>query len=154
MKANAEHIARLKTLVGSVIDDEELFLFEISVKPYSHQLRIEIFVDSKDGVTVDRLSSLSRKLTDAIDTGAIINEDYRIDVSSPGIDRPLVYDWQYRRNIGRVLEIDFADGIEPRHFRGKLESVNGDGIVITTKKESINLTFEQIIKAIVQLDLN
>src|SRR5664279_4244237 len=75
---------------------------------------IEVFVDSETGVTTELCSSISRAITAAADEEHIVQDGYRLEVSSPGIDRPLRFPWQYAKHVGRkiALSVHSDQGIE------------------------------------------
>lgn len=71
---------------------------------------LEIIVDSESGINLDELAELSRWTSALLDEAEDeIPGRYRLDVSSAGLDRPLEYLWQYRKNISRLLKITFED---------------------------------------------
>lgn len=76
--------------------------------------RISIYVDSMKGVTLDECIAVSRFLEHRLDRNV---EDYELEVSSPGLDRPLKLPMQYEKNTGRQLEVVKRDGIK---IAGKL----------------------------------
>ena len=79
---------------------------------------LEIYIDKEAGVTVDDCKNVSRAVGDMIEEDGLIVSRYRLDVSSPGIDRPLKFIQQFKRNIGRSFELklleDESSSIAPR----------------------------------------
>jgi ribosome maturation factor RimP len=88
-----------------------LFLVEVVIKPGN---KIGVFIDSIKGVTVDDCVAVSRYIESRLNRD---EEDYELEVSSPGLDRPLKWPIQYEKNIGRYLEILLNTGIK---IRGQL----------------------------------
>jgi ribosome maturation factor RimP len=72
--------------------------------------KIEVFVDGDTGVTINQCAELSRFLEGLLDGTAWVSDHYTLDVSSPGMDNPLRVPRQYRRRIGRTLDIIRTDG--------------------------------------------
>ncbi|MGA9121420.1 MAG: hypothetical protein WB699_18780 [Bacteroidota bacterium] len=103
---------------------------------------IELFVDNADGVSLDLCRQISRSLKQEIEEKSLIAGSYRLDVSSPGIDRPLKFSWQYKKHIGRNLEITYQGDDGKRNVAGKLLSVDDKGIMVQTGKESTVLRLE------------
>lgn len=84
----------------------DCFTVEIEFKPNQQLL---IFVDSDSGMTFEKCRQLSRYLEQHIDANGWLGEKYVLEVSSPGIGRPLKFLRQYQRNLGRTLEITLTD---------------------------------------------
>ena len=70
---------------------------------------IEIIADADEGMSLEKCRSLSRTIENAIDEVQILGDDYTLEVSSPGVDRPLKFPRQYTKHIGRTLEIALTD---------------------------------------------
>ncbi len=113
---------KVKTLIGS---DPDLFLVEIRIKPTNN---VKVFIDGDQGVSIDRLVQLNRKLYKELEEGAVFpNGDFSLEVSSPGLDEPLKMHRQYRKNIGRFAEVTDKEGMKKE---GKLVEVNDSGILL------------------------
>jgi ribosome maturation factor RimP len=79
----------------------------------------------------------------------LIPGSYRLDVSSPGIDRPLRFPWQYRKHLGRSLRVVAASGAEQRELVGTLTGVGDEGIVLDLGGETgaVSIRFPEIGEA-------
>jgi ribosome maturation factor RimP len=102
----------------------DLFLVEVAVKPAG---RILVTIDSMKGVTLDECMMVSRFIESRLDRDA---EDFELEVSSPGLDRPLKLPVQFRKNIGRMLDVVKYDGVK---ITGKLRSFQAGSIVLETE---------------------
>ena len=108
-------------------DFQDCFLVEIK----AHQnKKIEVFVDSDSSLTLDKCRRLSRFLEKHIDEQGWLGEKYTLEVSSPGIGRPLQFLRQYTKNIGRKVDIELLDG-ETR--TGQLISADETSVTIEEK---------------------
>ncbi len=93
---------------------------------------IKVFLDGDNGVTIDKCVQLNRSLYKFIEeNGLFPNNDFSLEVSSPGVDEPLKLIRQYKKNIGRTVEVTMLNETKKQ---GKLLSVTGDEIVIEEKK--------------------
>jgi ribosome maturation factor RimP len=101
-----------------------LFLVEVLVRPGN---RILVLVDSMKGITLDECRTVSRFLESKFDRDV---EDYELEVSSPGLDRPLKLPIQYEKNTGRMLDVLKTDGIK---ITGKLLNITGDFIQLESE---------------------
>jgi len=150
-------INELTGLTEQYIDNEEIFLVDVSVKGKPGNMKVQIFIDGDGLLGIDECSKISRKLSDELEEKALIDGKYVIEVSSPGVDRPLKLLRQYPKHVARELEV-FTK--ENKKFQGVLLSVNDDKIELSVKsskrKKELNsasliLDFDEIEKATVVL---
>lgn len=146
----------LISLVEKNLPSTEHFLVDIILKGSEQQRKVIILLDGDNGINIDACAKVSRAL------GAELEEDdpfpgkYTLEVSSTGLDHPLVLQRQYLSRIGKLLVLTLADGSE---FKGKLLRVDDKEIVIEKiikikKKQTTEETvvpFKDIKKAMVQV---
>lgn len=106
------------------LEQRGLFLVEASVRPGN---KIVVYIDSLKGVTLDECIAVSRYLENRLDRSV---EDFELEVSSPGLDKPLKLPVQFEKNTGRILDIVKANGIK---VTGRLIAVNNGVIQIETE---------------------
>ncbi len=113
---------------------------------------VEVFIDSEAGITSDVCSAVSREVGQAIDAAREVDGSYRLDVSSPGISRPLRFPWQYRKHIGRRVQVKLQPGQDPAEQTGKLTAVDDSGIVIQSeaKREEVRIPFSALLETSVK----
>lgn len=104
---------------------QDLFIVEIKFNPANKKL--EIFLDSDSNLTVGQTARINRYLQNHIDENNWLGEKYILDVSSPGVGKPLLLKRQYVKNIGRNIKVSF---VEQGSDEGILKSVDDNGIVI------------------------
>jgi ribosome maturation factor RimP len=104
------------------------FLVEVRIKPTNN---IKVFIDGDEGVPLSALVQYNRKLYKELEeSGLYPDGNFSLEVSSPGLDEPLKLHRQYKKNIGRYVELTLQDA---SHKEGKLLEANEDGIVIETE---------------------
>ena len=108
-------------------DLSDCFTVEVVLKPGN---RLEIAFDSDSGVTFEKCRIVSRFLESHLDTEGWLGEKYILDVTSPGITRPLAFSRQYPRNVGRSVEVTISDGSV---HKGILIAANADNITVEEK---------------------
>src|SRR5262245_3067329 len=110
---------KIEAVVNDLIGDEpDLFLVEVKIKPTNN---VKVFIDGDNGVSIDKLVQYNRRLYRLLDeSGWFPNGDFSLEVSSPGLDEPLKLHRQYRKNIGRFVDIT---DIEGSRKEGKLLAV-------------------------------
>jgi ribosome maturation factor RimP len=131
------------------------FLIDVKVSAKQGPKKVLIIVDGDNGITIDECGELSRMVSKTLDDNTMINDNYLLEVSSPGLEQPITLRRQYLRHIGRSLKIKTGE----EQVEGKLISVNEAAIVLavqsgsgkkieTTNKEILLTTIE---KAFVQV---
>jgi len=136
------------------------FIIELKSLPGN---RIEVFIDSDEGVNFSTCQQISRYLEHHIDEKGWLGEKYILEVSSPGVGRPLKLQRQYPKHIGRKLEVKQQEG---ETVTGTLTAVSDEGITLEEKtrvkegkkKKTVILkhevTFDNIKKAIVKISFS
>ena len=130
------------------------FLVEIRVKPTNN---FKIFIDADEGINLSGLIEYNRKLYRQIEeSGMFPDGNFSLEVSSPGLDEPLKLKRQYKKNVGRFVEVTLLDGTKKE---GKLIEATEDGILIEweegkgkkkeTKQETI--LFDQVKTTKIQI---
>ena len=116
---------RVRALAEEAAADTDLFVVDVEVRGYQGSRVVSVYADAEGGAGADDLARLSRSLGFALDTEDLVKGRYRLDVSSPGADRPLSDRRQYRQHVGRTLAVTTADGAT---VEGELVSVSDDAI--------------------------
>ena len=138
-----ETIKVVESLVQALLaNDTGYFLVEVRIKPTNN---FKIFIDGDQGITIEKCVQINRGLYKKLEElGLFPTGDFSLEVSSPGLDEPLKLLRQYKKNIGRQVELILQDGSKKE---GRLMEVSEDGIIIeetkgkNKKKEVINHTF-------------
>lgn len=111
---------------------------------------LRIYIDSPSGLTVDHCVTVTRQLSRVLDVEEPAASHYRLEVSSPGLDRPLFTKAHYERFVGHELKVKVHAPIQgQRRFVGTLAEVNDEGIVLSVAPpaESVAIAFTAIEKA-------
>ena len=123
-------------------DDPQYFLVEVKVHPTNN---IKVFLDGDEGISIERCVAYNRQLYKMVEAAGLYPEgDFSLELSSPGLDEPLKLFRQYKKNIGRLVEVTLKDGVRTD---GKLKEVTETGIAIeesrgkNKKKEIIQHSF-------------
>lgn len=135
---------RLASLVVAL--GYEFVGFELSRQGRSSLLRI--YIDSPKGILVDDCSRVSRQISAMLDVEDPIKDRYTLEVSSPGLDRPLFDIGHFEKCVGETVKVRLNVPIgDRRNFVGKLLKVEGDNIHILLDEEEIVVPFSDIEKA-------
>ena len=144
-----------------LLDTEKYFVVDILVSPSKINQKITILIDTDEGISIDDCAIISRKLGNLLEENEAIENAYRLEVSSPGVDYPLSTERQFRKNIGRKLKVTFKDGRTEQI--GTIQTVGEDAIVLISDKKSKNkaevvepepIKIADISKAQIQISFN
>lgn len=122
---------QIQNFVEEIIE-EQYFVVDILFINKKPKGKLTIIMDGDRGISVDVCAAISRQLAAIIDEKDLIKTPFVLEVSSPGVDRPLKMKRQYTNNIGRLLEILLTDGTQQK---GMLKEVHPDNIVIEIKRD-------------------
>jgi ribosome maturation factor RimP len=100
---------QIQAWLAPLLTEQDLFLVDIKT---AGKAKVEVYVDGDNGITISQCADISRFLEKHLDGSALVSPSYTLDVSSPGMSNPLRVPRQYRRRIGRILEILKTDGSE------------------------------------------
>ncbi|MFQ5608409.1 MAG: ribosome maturation factor RimP [Candidatus Zixiibacteriota bacterium] len=123
-------------------------LVEIKLAQYGRSSRLRLFIDTQTdaGVSVEDCAQASRLVGEILEAERFFESDYHLEVSSPGIDRPLTTERDFRRRVGRTIWIDFIDSDRTR-LEGELECVEGDQLALAGKKQTHRVRLSEIREA-------
>ncbi len=126
---------------------EEQFLIEMSINERGNYIRI--IIDSEDSLTLNDIADLTCILQNSKEFNKLVPKKYRLEVTTPGIERPLQYPFQYKKNINRKINMMFNDGEIIRNVTGKVMGANDHSVTVLTKKDnkSISINYDQVQSA-------
>ncbi|MFC8918942.1 ribosome maturation factor RimP [Streptomyces sp. NPDC047821] len=149
---------RLRGLLEPLVSAKDLDLEEIEVSRAGRRRMLRIIVDSDEGVELDACAELSRAISDKLDeTDAMGDEEYVLEVSSPGADRPLTEHRHYVRATGRLVKFQLH---EDGDLVARILSVDDEGLDLEVpgvkgrKPTARRVTFGDIAKARVEIEFN
>lgn len=118
-------------------------------QPMGRQTTLRLYIDSPKGVNADDCSRVSHQVGGLLDVEAAFQDRYVLEVSSPGIDRPLFTLEQFQRAVGSEVKVRLHRPLQDRRqFRGELTQIEGENVhVMLPSGEVVVLPFESIDKA-------
>ncbi|MEQ8598788.1 MAG: ribosome maturation factor RimP [Devosia sp.] len=123
--------ARVSRIVEPVANDLGFALVRVKITP-ENGCTLQIMAEDKNGrFNINDCEALSKDLSPVLDVEDPIDREYHLEVSSPGIDRPLVRKRDYERFLGHEAKVELSDMINGRkRFRGEIGPVDDDGVTI------------------------
>ena len=139
---------KLQDLVQGSVEDLGCELWGIECQRVGRYLTVRLFIDKEGGVTVEDCADVSRQVSAVLDVEDPIADKYNLEVSSPGLDRPLFTLNQFERYLGQEillhLRIPVADR---RKWQGQLAKIKNDMITLIVDGKEQVLAFGNIQKA-------
>ena len=137
----------INPIVKKVTDNNKLFLIDIVIRGSKKNPFFEVFIDNSKGITAEICAKISREIKDELEQTKLSETDYRLVVSSPGIDKPLLYLEQYNKHINRELKISYEEEDKIKSIEAKLLNIKGNELTFLYKKEELKIEFNKIKKA-------
>lgn len=123
-------------------------LIEIEHVPNPKHGVLRLYIDKEDGVNIDDCSAVSEQISALIDVEDPVRGHFNLEVSSPGLDRPLRRLQDFQRFTGSLVKLKTAMPLDgQRNFKGRLLEANEDVLVIETDTEEITLPMSALEKA-------
>lgn len=111
---------------------------------------LRVAIDKDGGVTMDDIADATREVSRVLDeTNLMGKQPYTLEVSSPGVDRPLTLPRHWRRNVGRLVKVTFGEG-DP--MTGRIAESDEDGAVLDIEGTARRLEYAEVKKAMVQIE--
>lgn len=139
---------KIAEVAESVLSTTDFFLVDVEIKGGDIP-EVWISVDGEDrGVNMDECAEISNEISFLMDAHDIFSGKYRMNVSSPGLNRPLVDRRQYPKNKGRKAEVKYKNEGESRKVKGVLQDILEDKIVIELEDDdsTFSVAFDDVIE--------
>lgn len=125
---------KLHGIIQPIVAAHKVELIELQVKGGGGSRIVKVVVDTEKGIDLDTCTLLSRQIAEAFDGADAIPDRYRLEVSSPGIGRPLHSVRDFARNVNREVEVCFEEAQEEKTVRGKVSEVSEQILQIVSQK--------------------
>jgi len=123
--------SRIADVIGPVVAAAGMDLESVRVTAAGRRRLLRVVVDSDRGVSLDDAATVSRELSAALDQMAVMGDfPYTLEVSSPGVDRPLTDRRHWRRAVGRLAKVTVTESGGPGVVSGRIVSADADGVTL------------------------
>jgi ribosome maturation factor RimP len=142
----------VEEMVHPILDELHLELVDVEYVKEGPNWFLRVYIDKDTGVDIDECAVVSEKLSEKLDEVDPISENYFLEVSSPGAERPLKKDKDFEKAIGKNVYIKTYEPIEKeKTFEGVLTAFDGKTVTvevkIKTRKKTIVIPYEKVAKA-------
>lgn len=153
MNPTQQHLAdRVSGLTEEVIVGTDYFLVDVEVRGHKGTRVVEVYIDSEEEVGHDDLALISKEIGFLLDVEDVVDGSYKLELSSPGIKRPLTMPAQYRKNVGRTLRVRFESGGDEEIVVGDLTDADDEEIELELPSaERLQLPYTIITQARIEL---
>lgn len=140
--------AELRRLIESGVKALGFELVDVELSGGSRHATLRIYIDSPAGVNVDNCAKVSRQLSALLEVEDPLPGSYTLEVSSPGLDRPLVTPADFTRYVGETIKVRMRQPLMGRkNFTGRLVEVAAEHAVVEVDKEQFDLAFDAMDRA-------
>lgn len=142
-------IEKIEEFANTLLPSMGLELVEVQFRREGHGWVLRLFIDCEQGITVDHCADVSRELSAFLDVEDLIDHQYHLEVSSPGLERPLKTLRDYERFSGRKAKLKLRESVEGQKvIVGVIQQVHAEGVeLLQDGDDVVNVPFEHIRKA-------
>jgi len=158
--AKMDVVDQITAIVLPLLESLGLELVELEYRKEGHGMVLRLFIDKPGGVVLDDCADVSRELSAILDVEDVIHCHYNLEVSSPGLNRPLKKESDYERYTGRLVKIRtfemVADdaGNRRKTFLGELLGLSGGVVAVKlTEGQSASIPLDKIAKANLEFEM-
>ena len=148
--------ARLSELLAPVVETTGADLEHVDVSKAGKRSVVRVVVDRDGGVSMDDVADVSRVVSEALDQldeaePTALGPSYVLEVTSPGVDRPLTEPRHWRRNVTRLVTVAFRAG---PNVTGRVVSADADAVVLDVDGEQRTLPLADVVRGTVQVEFS
>lgn len=145
---------RLTALLTPVVADAGYDLEDLTVTAAGKRSVVRVLVDKDGGTTLDDVADVSRVVSDALDAAdeqdpTLLGPSYVLEVSSPGVDRPLTAPRHWRRNAGRLVAVTPREGAP---YDARVVSADDAAVTLEVAGQPRVVPYDEVAKAVVQVE--
>lgn len=134
--------------IAEIVERKGFFPVEIIVRGTPSKRVMEVFIDGEKDISAEDCAAVSREINSELENLSAAGNDYRLEVSSPGVDKPLKFLKQYPKHINRNFEVSYKFGEETKKLLGKLISIDNEDMTFVSKNnDEVKINFNNIKKA-------
>ena len=146
-------LEKIKQLIQPILNDHDVYLDDIEYVKEKNEWYLRIFIEKNNGhLDMDTCVAVSEAISDMLDHEDLIEDEYYLEVSSPGAERPLKKESDYQNAIGEYIHVSLYKALDGKKvFEGYLDEVTPEQLTMTikdkTRRKQITLDRKQIAKA-------
>jgi len=147
-------VKKVAAVALPVLDELGLELVEVQYRREQSGWVLRLIIDKQDGVSLEDCAAASREISQLLDIEDFIEQAYNLEVSSPGLDRPLKSMADFKRFTGRMAKIKTIEPIGGEVvFIGKIQQTEGEMIILEMGRREVTIPFSQVSKARLEIEV-
>jgi len=139
-------VEKLEDLLIPILDAQRCELVEVEVRGKRGNQTVRVFADAPGGISLVQCETISREFSDVLDMEDIMPGEYRLEVSSPGLTRPLRSPRDFKRNMNRSVRVTYVVEEGTESFQGEIADVSEETLKLKGKHETREVPFAKIKK--------
>ncbi len=148
-----EIVDRVCAIADPILSNEGMELVEIEYRRESKGWVLRLYIDKAGGVTLNDCTHISQEVGRSLDVEDFISTPYTLEISSPGLPRPLKKEKDFMKYCNQIIKVKTIDPIENRRqFKGKLLGISENRIEIETEGGVIQIPVSNVAKANLEID--
>jgi ribosome maturation factor RimP len=158
----AQVVEKIEELIQPILEDLGLELVDIEYQREQRGWVLRFFLDKEGGINLDACAAASREISTLLDVEDVVPTAYNLEVSSPGLERPLKKLEDFERFAGELVKIKTWHSLDPdqtgkkrKTFDGHIVGIEGDNVILKTvgkRSAEIKISFDQVSKANLQFE--
>ena len=149
---SAAQVRALRSLAEPVVAGLDCDLEDVTVRQAGRRRLVRVVVDHDGGLSLDLVAEISRTLSAVLDDSTILGESpYVLEVTSPGVDRPLTSPRHWQRAVGRLVAVDLHDG---GSVQGRVNAADEQAASLTTDEGDRRVPYAEARRAVVQVEFS
>lgn len=146
--AKKDLLVEISDLIAPICKKENVILFDLAYVKEGPFKYLRVYIDNEKGITIEDCQRISEQVSRKLDEKDPISENYFLEVSSPGIDRPFKEDKDYEKNLNESVEVRLYQSVNGlKQFEAVLVEFHEDSIVLMNdKKEMIKIEKKNIVR--------
>ena len=145
---------RVAAVALPVLEEMGLELVEVQYRREQSGWVLRLIIDKQDGVSLEDCAAVSREISQLLDIEDFVDQAYNLEVSSPGLNRPLKSMADFERFTGRKAKIKTIEPIAGEHvFIGRIKKTEGETIILEIGRKEVTIPFSQVARARLEVEL-
>ncbi len=145
------NLEKLKALILPVLAEMDIELVDLDLRGTRGYRLLRIFIDTETGITIDTCKQVNDAVSELLDTHDLIPERYRLEISSPGVERPLKTERDFRRHQGRRVRVVYQAGENTVSCEGIINAVEPGTVMLESEQGPEAIPIDAIKNAKIML---
>ena len=145
---------RVGAVALPVLEEMGLELVEVQYRREQSGWVLRLIIDKQEGISLEDCAAVSREISQLLDIEDFVDQAYNLEVSSPGLNRPLKSMADFESFTGRMAKIKTIEPIAGEHvFIGRIKKTEGETIILEIGRKEVTMPFSQVARARLEIEL-